>query len=303
MKKSISILLALILSMTSVSFSQMQKREKDKESIKKMCGCFEVEFKFSETFNYSADSLYMPSENKIANALEYAQLVEEKEDLVMIQHLLIVGDESNPHIIKHWRQDWLFENKDFYSYDGDNKWNYLKKDESDVAGSWTQKVYQVDDSPRYEGNGSWVYVDGKTYWESETNAPLPRREYTKRSDYNITLRRNKHIISDEGWVHDQNNDKILREKRKKDFVIAQEKGINTYKRVPDERCEGAINWWQENQNFWSLVRSSWDNIYGNKKDLELFEKVEGKRLYDILFSMDTNSDKESIEMTLKSFVK
>ena len=301
MKKSLSI--AIILSLTFVSFSQTNKSEKDRESIKKMCGCFEVEFKFSETFNYSEDSLYIPSENKIANALEYAQLVEEKEDLVMIQHLLIVGDESNPHIVKHWRQDWLFENKDFYSYDGDNKWNYLKKNESDVAGTWTQKVYQVDDSPRYEGHGSWVYVDGKTYWESETNAPLPRREYTKRSDYNITLRRNKHIISDEGWVHDQNNDKILREKRKKDFVMAEEKGINTYKRVPDERCEGAINWWQKNQNFWSLVRSSWDDIYGNKKDLELFEKVEGKRLYGILFSMDTNSNRESIEKILQSFVK
>ena len=303
MKKSISLSIAIILSLTFVSFSQTNKSEKDRESIKKMCGCFEVEFKFSETFNYSEDSLYIPSENKIANALEYAQLVEEKEDLVMIQHLLIVGDESNPHIVKHWRQDWLFENKDFYSYDGDNKWNYLKKNESDVAGTWTQKVYQVDDSPRYEGHGSWVYVDGKTYWESETNAPLPRREYTKRSDYNITLRRNKHIISDEGWVHDQNNDKILREKRKKDFVMAEEKGINTYKRVPDERCEGAINWWQKNQNFWSLVRSSWDDIYGNKKDLELFEKVEGKRLYGILFSMDTNSNRESIEKILQSFVK
>ena len=303
MKKSILLSISIILSLTFVSFSQTAKREKDRESIKKMCGCFEVEFKFSETFNYSEDSLYVPSENKIANALEYAQLVQEKDDLIMIQHLLIVGDESNPHIVKHWRQDWLFENKDFYSYDGDNKWDFLKKNESDVAGTWTQKVYQVDDSPRYEGNGSWVYVDGKTYWESETNAPLPRREYTKRSDYNITLRRNKHIISDEGWVHDQNNDKILREKRKKDFVIAEEKGINTYKRVPDERCEGAIKWWQENQNFWSLVRSSWDNIYGNKKDLELFQKVEGKRLYSILFSMDTNSDKESIEKVLKSFVK
>ena len=303
MKKSILLSISIILSLTFVSFSQTAKREKDRESIKKMCGCFEVEFKFSETFNYSEDSLYVPSENKIANALEYAQLVQEKDDLIMIQHLLIVGDESNPHIVKHWRQDWLFENKDFYSYDGDNKWDFLKKNESDVAGTWTQKVYQVDDSPRYEGNGSWVYVDGKTYWESETNAPLPRREYTKRSEYNITLRRNKHIISDEGWVHDQNNDKILREKRKKDFVIAEEKGINTYKRVPDERCEGAIKWWQENQNFWSLVRSSWDNIYGNKKDLELFQKVEGKRLYSILFSMDTNSDKESIEKVLKSFVK
>ena len=303
MKKSILLSISIILNLTFVSFSQTAKREKDRESIKKMCGCFEVEFKFSETFNYSEDSLYVPSENKIANALEYAQLVQEKDNLIMIQHLLIVGDESNPHIVKHWRQDWLFENKDFYSYDGDNKWDFLKKNESDVAGTWTQKVYQVDDSPRYEGNGSWVYVNGKTYWESETNAPLPRREYTKRSDYNITLRRNKHIISDEGWVHDQNNDKILREKRKKDFVIAEEKGINTYKRVPDERCEGAIKWWQENQNFWSLVRSSWDNIYGNKKDLELFQKVEGKRLYGILFSMDTNSDKESIEKVLKSFVK
>ncbi|MDG2228207.1 MAG: hypothetical protein P8L20_10785 [Flavobacteriales bacterium] len=252
MKKSILLSISIILSLTFVSFSQTAKREKDRESIKKMCGCFEVEFKFSETFNYSEDSLYVPSENKIAHALEYAQLVQEKDDLIMIQHLLIVGDESNPHIVKHWRQDWLFENKDFYSYDGDNKWDFLKKNESDVAGNWTQKVYQVDDSPRYEGNGSWVYVDGKTYWESETNAPLPRREYTKRSDYNITLRRNKHIIRDEGWVHDQNNDKILREKRKKDFVIAEEKGINTYKRVPDERCEGAIKWWQENQNFWSL---------------------------------------------------
>ena len=303
MKKSISLSISIILSLTFVSFSQTTKSEKDRESIKKMCGCFEVEFKFSETFNYSEDSLYIPSENKIANALEYAQLVEEKDDLVMIQHLLIVGDESSPYIVKHWRQDWLFENKDFYSYDGDNKWTYLKKNESDVAGTWTQKVYQVDDSPRYEGNGSWVYVDGKTYWESETNAPLPRREYTKRSDYNITLRRNKHIINDEGWVHDQNNDKILREKRKKDFVMAEEKGINTYKRVPDKRCKSAINWWQENQNFWSLVRSSWDNIYGKKKDLELFEKVEGKRLYGILFSMDTNSNKESIEKILQSFVK
>ena len=129
MKKSISITISIILSLTFVSFSQTAKREKDRESIKKMCGCFEVEFKFSETFNYSADSLYMPSENKIANALEYAQLVQEKDDLIMIQHLLIVGDESNPHIIKHWRQDWLFENKDFYSYDGDNKWDYLKKNE------------------------------------------------------------------------------------------------------------------------------------------------------------------------------
>ena len=59
---------------------------------------------------------------KLQKALEYAHLVDEKDDLVVIQHLLLVGDESNPYIIKHWRQDWLFENQDFYNYEGDNNW-------------------------------------------------------------------------------------------------------------------------------------------------------------------------------------
>lgn len=302
MKQSIAICLLILLSIHSVSFSQILKKDQDRESIKKMCGCFEVEFKFSETFNYSTDSFYMASKNKVAHALEYAQLVEENDDLVVIQHLLLIGNESKPHVMKHWRQDWLFENKDFYLYAGDNQWDYINKKEAVVAGSWTQKVYQVDDSPRYEGNGSWVYVDGKTYWENETRAPLPRREYTKRSDYNITLRRNKHIIIDEGWIHDQDNDKILREKRK-DVVIAQEKGTNTYKRVADERCLGALTWWEENENFWSLVRSSWSEIYGNKKDLELFEKVDGKRLYEILFALPIDTDKDALAKILKSFVK
>jgi len=89
-------------------------------------------------------------------------------------------------IIKHWRQDWIYENTEFYIYDHDNKWSFLKLPNDNVKGQWTQKVFQVDDSPRYEGSGSWVYVDGKKYWESTTDAPLPRREYTTRSDYNLT---------------------------------------------------------------------------------------------------------------------
>ena len=28
----------------------------------------------------------------------------------------------------------------------------------DVRGQWTQKVYQVDDSPRYEGSSTWVHL-------------------------------------------------------------------------------------------------------------------------------------------------
>ena len=66
-------------------------------------------------------------------------------------------------------------------------WGYRKLSKALAAkGTWTQKVFQVDDSPRYEGYATWVHVDGRHYWDSQTDGPLPRREYSKRSDYNVS---------------------------------------------------------------------------------------------------------------------
>ncbi len=43
--------------------------------------------------------------------------------------------------------------------------------------------------------------------------------------------RSRHEIKDYGWLHDQDNDKIIREQGKEDLIIAKEKGYNTYVRV------------------------------------------------------------------------
>jgi len=137
--------------------SAQSKLDQDRKAIKEMCGCFEVTFNFAETFNYSQDSLYKPSENKVSKGLEWAQLVADADDKVVIQHILQVGNPMKPTIVKHWRQDWLFENTDLYLYNGDNSWSYDKKNTSEVTGQWTQKVFQVDDSPRYEGSATWVH--------------------------------------------------------------------------------------------------------------------------------------------------
>ena len=293
-----------ILTFITISFfAQDQTKEMDKNAIRSMCGCFDVGFHFAETFSYSEDTNYMPSKIKHAGALEFAQLVEETEDKVVIQHLLIVGSEESPYIIKHWRQDWVYENNDFYMFNHDNKWTYKNINDNNVKGQWTQKVYQVDDSPRYEGTASWVHVDGKHYWENTTDAPLPRREYTKRSDYNVTIRTNRHEIVNKGWVHDQDNKKIIRETGKEDIILAEEKGINNYDRVDESKCKAAAEWWQENKDFWKQVRISWDEIYGLNKNLELKDKVEGKRLYDVLFGMDVKTSKKKINKTIESYVK
>ena len=83
----------------------------------------------------------------------------------------------------------------------------------------------------------WVHVDGRSFWSSNADAPLPRREITKRQDYNVTLRRNHHEIFDWGWSHEQDNDKLVREADKKDVILAQEKGYNTYRKVENDIVE------------------------------------------------------------------
>ncbi|MFC0605542.1 DUF6607 family protein [Winogradskyella pulchriflava] len=293
---------SLVFFTITLSVDAQDKKQKDQSAIKEMCGCFEVTFNFTETFSFSEDSLYRPSETKVDKGLEWAQLVIDEDDKISIQHLLQVGRPDSPHIVKHWRQDWLFENKAFYMYNGDNEWTFETKSDADVAGQWTQKVYQVDDSPRYEGSATWVHVDGKSYWENTTTAPLPRREYTKRSDYNVTIRGNRHEITEYGWLHDQDNAKVIREKGAEDIVLANEKGYNTYVKVDDSRCQAAQDWWKENFDKWALVRSKWDEVYSRNKDLVLETKVDNKPLYKYLFADEVIEEGE-IDTTIESFVR
>ncbi|MCH3884846.1 DUF6607 family protein [Tenacibaculum aquimarinum] len=285
-----------------ITISVNAQKKKDREAIKEMCGCFEVTFNFAETFNASKDSLYKASKNKISKGLEWAQLIEDDKNKISIQHLLQVGSPAKPHIVKHWRQDWMYQNRDFYMFNGDNNWLYKSKTKADVKNQWTQKVYQVDDSPRYEGSGTWVHVDGKSYWENTTDAPLPRREYTKRSDYNVTERGNRHEITNYGWLHDQDNKKIIRKEGGKDVVLAYEKGYNTYVKVPDARCKAAKDWWTKNESKWQLVRNKWTSVFERNQDLTLEKKVDNKLLFKQLFSDEIETEAEISEV-IESFVK
>ena len=274
------------------------KKELDQQAIRDMCGCYEITFKYSETFAPETD--YEKKPDYTASALELAVPVVDKEDKISIQHLLVVNDTM---AIKHWRQDWEYENRDVFYYDRDNNWVFKKLPAQQVKGQWTQKVFQVDDSPRYSGSSTWVHYDGRHFWENKTDSPLPRREYTKRNDYNVMLRGNRHEITDYGWVHEQDNDKIIREAAKEDILLAQEKGMNTYSKVADEKCETARNWWKEHKDFWADVRTSWDGIYQRQGDLTLHKEVDGMPLYRHLNPLETTAaDTERIKEILAKFV-
>ncbi len=271
-------LTSIFLCLCLVSIAQSKKKQ-DIEAIKGMCGCYEIKFNFAETF--SPDKRYEFYDNYISGGLEWVQLVEDEKNKISMQHLLIVGDEM---IVKHWRQDWLYQNTDLYVYNKNNSWTYTKLSPKEVKGQWTQKVYQVDDGLRYEGSATWIHADGKSYWESTTDSPLPRREYTKRDDYNVMIRTNRHELTGYGWVHDQDNDKVLRHESG-DELIAQEKGYNTYTKVSDEKCQAAQKWWTQNEQYWSDVRLVWDEIFANKEDLTFKRKVNDQVLFEKMFAL------------------
>ncbi|CAD0008396.1 DUF6607 family protein [Flavobacterium salmonis] len=296
-----SLYFSAIMALTFSSGFSQDKKQQDIKSIKSMCGCYEVKFNFTETFSYPKDSLsYKPSETKHESALEWVELVEDTPNKISMQHLLIVSDDM---IIKHWRQDWLYENTDLYLFDKNTSWKYKKLDKKAVKGQWTQKVYQVDDSPRYEGSATWVHVDGQNYWANVTDAPLPRREHTKRNDYNVLKRRNIHEITATGWNHEQDNDKLIRDDSGKDVLLAQEKGMDVYTKVPDIKCIAGQKWWAANNALWKNVRDKWQTLFDRHQDLSLEAKVEKKALYSLLFDLKPNATKAETDAIIQKFVK
>lgn len=263
---------------TSAGSDITKKIQQDKEAIKSMAGCYKVSFDFAETF--SPDTAYKKHHSHHSWGIEYVFVIEETDTKISLQHLLIANDTM---IIKHWRQDWLYENTELLSFYKDSEWRKIKLTPEQAKGTWTQKVFQVDDSPRYESYGTWIHVDGRHFWQSVCDAPLPRREFTTRSDYNVLKRHNHYEILKDGWVYEQDNEKILRENGV-DKLICWEKGIEKFS-TGNYNCQPAIDWWNANQKYWADVRKVWDEIYAKNDSLKLQIKIDDKLLFMELFEL------------------
>ncbi|MCW3467281.1 DUF6607 family protein [Chitinophaga nivalis] len=279
-------LITLTIAGACLSFSAIaqkkgnDKLQQDKAAIKDMCGCHDVTFEYTETF--PSDSTYKPKGyHKIIDATEYITVADESNNRIVLQHLLIADGD----VIKHWTEDWQYENQSLLAYEQDNQWKKIQLPAAQVKGQWTQKVFGVDDEPRYEGSATWVHADGRHYWESSSDAPLPRREYTTRKDYNVLHRTNHHEVTAKGSVHEQDNLKVIRENGK-DRVLVGEKGVNTYARIDESKCKSAKDWWEQNKQFWALVRKGWDKVYGTNTTINLQKKVNNEPLYKVMMTLE-----------------
>jgi hypothetical protein len=248
-----------------------------KQNIEKLCGCYEVEFKYAETF--SPDTAYkFHDRDEINGGLELILPIETSDKKIILQHLLVISDSV---IIKHWREDWTYESPVLYHYQGNRQWTKEQLNTEQVKGKWTQTVWEVSDAPRYQGASEWIQTDGKTFWQNTADAPLPRREYSIRNDYNILRRTNRIILTQDGWVHEQDNQKIIRANGT-DKLLVEEKGVNSYKKTDDKQCAAAKIFWEKNKLYWAKVRKAWDDYLANHTTVTVRDTVDGKPLHEFL---------------------
>jgi hypothetical protein len=272
--------IAGVLSVLAFAATTHAQTIKDKQYVDKLCGCFEVEFKYAETFSPDKNYKFHDRE-EISGGTELTFPVEVSDKKIVMQHLLVITDSM---IIKHWREDWTYENPVTWKYTGDKVWEKQELKPEQVKGKWTQSVWEVSDAPRYQGASDWVIADGKTFWENTADAPLPRREYSVRSDYNVLRRTNRLVLNDSGYVHQQDNQKIIRANGTEKLLV-EEKGINSYRRINDTECAAAKAYWEKNKNYWTRVRLAWEAYLAKQNKIELKTQVGGKALHDYLFDM------------------
>ncbi|MAZ90654.1 MAG: hypothetical protein CMF76_01620 [Maricaulis sp.] len=253
--------------------------QQDREAILAMQGEYAVTFDFRETVPV-ADG-YELAEPKLTPAREVVIVVEDTGDFIMLQHLLIVGPEEEPFIVKHWRQDWRYEPETVLAFQGHDDWTVEAVPAAEAAGAWSQTVYQVDDSPRYAAVAPWTHdADGVSTWEPPVSwRPLPRRDDTTRDDYDVIAAVNRHTVMPWGWTHEQDNSKLVVEEDGAVHELVREIGVNTYRKTDLGNDQAAHDYWAATQDYWAMVRGYFDNLETGTQGFHIEDDAEGTLLY------------------------
>jgi hypothetical protein len=235
--------------------------ERDRRAILAMAGAYRVSFDFLEVVRF--DPKLKPDAPYQSWGTEYVFVAEDRPDFVALQHILVMrffekDQPSDAMVVRHWRQEWRYQAESLLAYEGANAWARRAVPAAERSGAWVQSVLQVDDSPRYAGRGRWKHEGGVSTWVSdETWRPLPRREFSVRKDYDVLVGTNRHTITPQGWVQEENNLKLVMNSNK---YLSREYGVARYERIRDYDFGPGETYYRRTEPFWAEVRAAWREL-------------------------------------------
>ncbi len=244
-------------------------RERDRRAILAMAGPYRVSFDFLEVLRF--DPALKPDAPYQSWGTEYVFVSEDRGDFIALQHILVMrvqmqdGQVSEPIVVRHWRQEWRYQADSLLAYEGRNTWVRRPVPAGERSGSWVQSVLQVDDSPRYAARGRWQHGESFSTWiGDETWRPLPRREFSVRSDYQVLVGTNRHTITPGGWVQEENNLKLALDEGGRPRAtlphLAREYGVARYERITGHDFSAGQTYFERTEPFWAEVRAAWHRI-------------------------------------------
>ena len=270
----------------------ISKFERDRRAILAMAGGYRTSFDFLETVGFTPG--FTPSRPYQSWGTEYIYVVEDSGTFIRLQHLMVMfvadrdGNVQGPFVQKHWRQDWRYEDTDLHVFVGRNRWVRHERSAEEARGRWSQAVFQVDDSPRYEALGEWEHYGTYSAWTSDRTArPLPRRETTVRNDYHILEGVNRHTLTPTGWVQEEENLKLVLDDQGQPAAdapyLARELGVARYEHIVGFDFSAGDRYWQRSGEFWRDVRAAWEGVYAERDTFEYLEDVDGQEMFVPLF--------------------
>ena len=284
---------------TSEAFAGLQAaglddRERDRRAILAMAGDYRTSFDFIETIGFTEG--YQPAAPYQSWGTERVYVVANEPEFISLQHIIVMhfldadGFESDAMVVKHWRQDWQYEDAEVHSFQGRGAFVRRALDPANRKGAWTQTVYQVDDSPRYEAVGRWIHAPGVSYWQSDDRRrPLPRREFSVRDDYQALYGSHRITITPAGWTQEEDALKLVLDENNRPSssqpYLAREAGLSRYDRVLDYDFSAGDDYWEETGAFWSRVRQYWDALYKAESAFSFVKSAEGMPMFMALFGM------------------
>ena len=266
----------------------LTKKEQDRRAILALAGDHRVSFDFIETASSGDD--YTPPRPYFSWATERAFVIADEDDFISLQHILVMefvdkeGEVQGPFVMKHWRQDWTFEDRTLVEYRGEQTWE--KRTLRKQKGTWSQAVYQVDDSPRYQTVGRWSHEGGMSIFRTRNFwRPLPRREFSARDDYDVLAGIHEITITPTGWLQTQINQKLVTKGGEVVKTLATELGAVRYERISTPSMAKAEEYWEKTGDFWEAIRSTWGSLEETDQSFALRKKVDEKPMYADLFSL------------------
>lgn len=276
--------------------------EADRQAILAMAGDFGVTFDFTETVALKPG--YELAPQKVTPTTEIVRVIEDRPGFISLQHILVMNHDGQDIVVKHWRQDWRYEPETVLSYVGPDpqngridRWEAVPVPRGEREGAWSQTVYQVDDSPRYAAVARWEHDGALATWEPPVSwHPLPRRDDTKRDDYNVLAAVNRHTVASWGWWHEQDNHKLnVTETGIEELV--REVGINSYIRADSFDASPGEAYWDKTETYWAGVRDIWTAMEETGA-LTVEDTPEGELLY--MPVLELAGKVESGEMTAEA---